>query len=88
MPRIALLLALAAILLLSGCGGPSYHFKPVPGRTGVVRQGYAFPPEEAPPVVHAAIAAGNRISGLPYRRGGGPTFVYFGRYRWRYCLQQ
>ncbi len=71
MPRIALLLALAAILLLSGCGGPSYHFKPVPGRTGVVRQGYAFPPEEAPPVVHAAIAAGNRISGLPYRRGGG-----------------
>ncbi len=36
-----------------------------------MRQGYAFPPAEAPPVVHAAIAAGNRISGLPYRRGGG-----------------
>ena len=66
-----LLLPLAALLFLSGCAGPSYQYRFVPGKTGVVRQGYAFPPPEAPPVVHAAIAAGNRISGLPYRRGGG-----------------
>ena len=33
--------------------------------------GSAVAPEDAPPVVHAAIAAGNRIAGLPYRFGGG-----------------
>ena len=71
MSRFALFLVLSAVVFLSGCAGPKYHFEPVPGKTGVVRQGYAFPPAEAPPVVHAAIAAGNRISGLPYRRGGG-----------------
>ncbi len=71
MPRLFLFLAFGALALLSGCAGPSYHFEPVPGKTGVVQQGYAFPPPEAPPVVHVAIAAGNRIAGLPYRRGGG-----------------
>jgi hypothetical protein len=71
MHRFVVVFALAAFLLLAGCSGPSYVYRPVPGRTGVVRQGYAFPPVEAPPAVQAAIAAGNRISGLPYRRGGG-----------------
>ena len=71
MSRFTVLLVVSAVVFLSGCAGPKYHFAPVPGKTGVVRQGYAFPPVEAPPVVYAAIAAGNRISGLPYRRGGG-----------------
>jgi hypothetical protein len=71
MTRFLLFFSLCTVALLSGCAGPSYSFHPVPGKTGVVRQGYAFPPAEAPPAVHAAIAAGNRISGLPYRRGGG-----------------
>jgi hypothetical protein len=71
MPRLSVLIGLCALLLLTACSGPSYTYRYVPGKTGVVQQGYAFPPPEAPPVVHAAIAAGNRISGLPYRRGGG-----------------
>jgi hypothetical protein len=71
MLRLAFLLPLCAVLFLSGCSGPSYTFHRIPGKTGVVSQGYAYPPPAAPPAVHAAIAAGNRISGLPYRRGGG-----------------
>ena len=71
MHRLISVFSLAALLFLTGCSGPSYQFRPVPGKTGVVERGYACPPVEAPPTVHAAIAAGNRISGLPYRRGGG-----------------
>ncbi len=37
----------------------------------MMQQGYAVPPAEAPPIVQAAVAAGNRICGMPYRRGGG-----------------
>ncbi len=74
--RLSSLLGLAALLLLAGCAGPSYEFRPIPGKTGVVQQGYAFPPVNAPPIVQAAIAAGNRISGLPYRRGGGHANEY------------
>ncbi len=69
--RFALFLSLAALVFLSGCASPKYHYEPVAGMTGVVRQGYAFPPADAPPEVRAAIDAGNRISGMPYRRGGG-----------------
>ena len=71
MPRLIFLLPLCAILLLSACSSPSYRYRPIPGRTGELRQGYAIPPAEAPPTVQAAIAAGNRIAGLPYCRGGG-----------------
>ena len=71
MPRLALYLLLCAALLLSACSSPSYRFKPIPGKTGVLNRGYAVPPEKAPRIVHAAIEAGNRICGMPYRRGGG-----------------
>lgn len=71
MSRVSVIISLCALLLLTACSGPSYTYCYVPGKTGVVQQGYAFPPPEAPPAVHAAIAAGNRIAGFPYRRGGG-----------------
>ena len=65
------LLCAGVAALLSACSSPSYEFHPIPGKTGFIEQGYAYPPPAAPPQVHAAIAAGNRIAGLPYRRGGG-----------------
>jgi hypothetical protein len=46
-----------------------YHY--VPGRTAIVRNGYAIAPPLAPAEVQTAIAAANRIAGLPYRYGGG-----------------
>lgn len=73
MPRRFLpCLLLLLIALLAGCAGPApYTYRYVPGRTAVVRDGYAIAPRSAPPAVHAAIAAGNRIAGLPYAYGGG-----------------
>ena len=63
-------LALAA--LLAGCAGPApYVYKYVPGKTAVMHDGFAVAPPEAPEEVRAAIAAGNRIAGLPYAWGGG-----------------
>lgn len=37
----------------------------------MLSNGVAIAPENAPAEVKAAIAAGNRIAGLPYRYGGG-----------------
>ncbi len=72
MPRLALaLLSLFAVLFLSGCASPSYEYRYVPGRTAMVQDGFAFAPPSAPPAVHAAVAAGNRIAGLPYQYGAG-----------------
>jgi hypothetical protein len=72
MPRSAFhLLLLLPLLLLGGCAAPSYTYRYVPGKTAVLRDGYAIAPPKAPAAVHAAIAAGNRIAGLPYRYGGG-----------------
>src|SRR3954465_639556 len=71
MHRFVLALSLATALFLVGCSSPSYQFRRARGGTGVVQWGHAAPPAEAPSVVQAAIAAGNRISGMPYRRGGG-----------------
>jgi len=62
---------LLPLLLLAGCGCPGYTYRYVPGRTAEVRGGYASAPPAAPPEVHAAIAAGNRIAGLPYGYGAG-----------------
>lgn len=64
-------LSLFAILLLGGCSSPSYTYRFVPGRTATLRDGVAVASPDAPAEVHAAIAAGNRIAGLPYARGGG-----------------
>ena len=58
-------------LFLAGCGSPPYVYHYVPGRTAIVRNGSAFAPPAAPEDVRTAIAAGNRIAGLPYRYGGG-----------------
>jgi hypothetical protein len=70
--RLFLLPLLAAMLLLGGCAGPApYEYRYVAGKTAVLRDGYAVAPPRAPAAVHAAIAAGNRIAGMPYRYGGG-----------------
>lgn len=58
--------------LLAGCAGPPpYVYRHVPGKTAILRDGYAIAPPAAPEPVRAAIAAGNRIAGLPYGWGGG-----------------
>src|SRR5687768_7648886 len=69
---VAALVCYAALVLLSGCASPPpYVYEYVPGRTAVISNGYAVPPPLAPREVHLALAAGNRISGLPYAYGGG-----------------
>src|SRR5581483_9765911 len=65
---LLLALLLAAV---TGCESASYTYHYVPGKTALLRGGYAFAPPGAPPQVERAIAAGNRIAGLPYRWGGG-----------------
>ena len=58
--------------LLAGCVGPApYVYRHVPGKTAILRDGYAIAPPSAPERVRTAIAAGNRIAGLPYAWGGG-----------------
>ena len=65
-------LLLFSSILLAGCAStPPYAYRRVPGRTAALHEGVAFAPAAAPEAVHAAIAAGNRIAGLPYARGGG-----------------
>ena len=72
MLRFLSLLILAAMLAaLTGCESVYYSYHYVPGKTAQLRGGYAFAPPGAPPQVERAIAAGNRIAGLPYRWGGG-----------------
>jgi len=62
----------ATALLLGACCRPTpYRYQYVPGKTAVLHDGKAAAPAEAPYTVKTAIAAGNRIAGLPYRRGGG-----------------
>lgn len=65
--------ALAALALLAGCVGPrEWRYDPVPGRSAApTRDGHAIPPASAPATVRAAIRAGNQITGLPYKHGGG-----------------
>ena len=43
----------------------------MPGKTATLSNGYAIAPPGAPEPVQMAIAAGNRIAGMPYRYGGG-----------------
>lgn len=76
MPRYCrfLILPLLAVIL-AGCGSPPYVYHYVPGRTATVRSGIAAAPSLAPEDVRVAIAAGNRIAGLPYRYGGGHSRV-------------
>jgi hypothetical protein len=65
--------ALAALLLsFAGCAAPApYVYRHIPGRTAELHGEVATAPANAPPPIHAAIAAANEIAGSPYRRGGG-----------------
>lgn len=64
--------AVIVALLFAGCASaPPYVYRYVPGQTAILRDGYAIAPPNAPDAVQAAIAAGNRIAGLPYAWGGG-----------------
>jgi hypothetical protein len=47
----------------------AYRF--VPGQTALLRGGIAYPPRSVPERVKAAIRAGNRLQGKPYKWGGG-----------------
>lgn len=66
------LCSVCALLFLSGCAGPPpYTYRYVPGKTAILRDGYAIAPPAAPEDVQAVVAAGNRIAGLPYGYGAG-----------------
>ena len=47
----------------------SYRFDH--GRTAMLKNGMAYAPRSAPAEVKRAIAAGNRLQGMPYKWGGG-----------------
>jgi hypothetical protein len=47
----------------------SYRFEH--GRTALLKNGLAYAPRNAPAAVKRAIAAGNRLQGMPYKWGGG-----------------
>lgn len=68
---VRLFILLSALFLGACASSPPYVYRYVPGKTAVLRDGIAEPPPDAPPQVLAAIAAGNRIAGFPYRYGGG-----------------
>ena len=53
-----------------------YAIRAVPGATATsLPDGIAAAPVDAPPQVHAAISAANRIIGKPYQYGGGHAKV-------------
>ena len=47
----------------------SYRFES--GRTALMKNGIAYAPRHAPAAVKRALAAGNRLQGMPYKWGGG-----------------
>jgi len=70
------LLLAAAMPLVSSCSiqkrakqPVSYHYER--GSTALYRDGLAYAPRGAPKSVKAAIQAGNRLQGKPYKWGGG-----------------
>ncbi len=66
------------LLFLAGCASPPpyvYHY--IPGMTATLDHGIAVAPPSAPADVQVAIAAGNRIAGLPYVYGAGHTSAEF-----------
>jgi cell wall-associated NlpC family hydrolase len=71
-------LALVLLLLLAGCAAPPpYVYQYIPGRTATLHDGIATAPPAAPPDVQVAVAAGNRIAGMPYVYGAGHTSAEF-----------
>lgn len=65
------LFALGFALLFAACSSPRYVYHYDPDKTAVLSAGQAIAPPNAPAPVLAAIAAGNRIAGMPYSFGGG-----------------
>ncbi|HEX4083371.1 MAG TPA: peptidoglycan endopeptidase [Chthoniobacteraceae bacterium] len=70
---------LLVLLFLAGCAAPPYVYHYIPGRTATMCNGFAIAPPAAPADVQIAIAAGNRITGLPYEYGAGHTSAEFDR---------
>lgn len=74
---IALTLVFASMVLGSvSCSSQVKARKPVSyqfesGKTALLREGIAYAPRRAPKAVKRAIAAGNRLQGMPYKWGGG-----------------
>ena len=69
--------ALISLILLAGCANPPpYRYHYVPGKTAELRNGLAIAPAGAPLDVQAAIAAGNRIAGMPYAYGAGHASTF------------
>lgn len=65
-------LALTLALAIAGCSSNKrWEYQYRKGKTAVIVNGKAVPPAGLPEGVMKAIAAGNRIVGKPYRRGGG-----------------
>jgi hypothetical protein len=59
-------------LALAGCSSSKrWTYEYERGKTAVIIKGNAVPPAGLPEKVMKAIAAGNRLAGKPYRRGGG-----------------
>jgi hypothetical protein len=75
--KFVLVLAAAPFLLgLAGCSSQVKARRPVSyrfeyGRTALLKHGMAYAPRNAPAAVKRAIAAGNRLQGMPYKWGGG-----------------
>jgi hypothetical protein len=66
------------LLLVAGCASPPpYVYQFIPGRTAVLSNGCAIAPPAAPPDVQVAVAAANRIAGMPYVYGAGHSSEEF-----------
>ena len=73
--------AVISLVLLAGCANPPpYRYHYVRGRTAELINGHAIAPPGTPSDVQAAIAAGNRIAGLPYAYGAGHANTFDGAY--------
>jgi hypothetical protein len=71
--RLFLPVVISLVLLAACASPPPYRYHYVPEKTAGLSNGLAIAPPEAPADVQAAIAAGNRIAGLPYAYGAGHT---------------
>lgn len=80
---LVLLVSCGPGIFLVGCAsrGPEpYTYRHVPGHTGVLHEAYAVAPPGAPEEVQVAVAAGNRITGLPYGYGSGHAKTFDAAY--------
>jgi len=68
---LALAIPAGALAQPEGTGGATYVPPPPPAKRAKIVNGVAIPPVGAPVRVKRAIAAANRIVGMPYVYGGG-----------------